>query len=388
MASSQVDDEIPVSPGSPPSSAPWVEGGILRFPLSTQDLQPSTQELESDPEQWDYLRANKMGGGLFLIDEAMKWEEKEGRISLRASRLRQEGVKDKVWHGLSNLILSTPENLLESIIRNDIMKRIKEGSVSVPSKDRKQPCIYVQCLVDEHGNAPTARVMEMIINGIELYLRFVHEFPESDPQRSTTFEGGSLEPQSRADYCEFLRAIDNAFPYEDIWNPDWNEVGWHRYLLKNNSPDGMEMDERRTSLQTLIRAWRLRLVAIPAEAHDLPLNGSPIEVGYTKEASRREPEHESHESGTIGVMLSAAMCTYLQLPYRWEFVVVTYLFEDVQPPAGEALFSRYLGPTSGKRFQPSARGHLCHINVHRPSCRRSAEMAPGRGLEAPRKETA
>ena len=96
------------------------------------------------------------------------------------------------------------------------MKRIKEHSVSVPSKDRKQPCIYVQCLVDEHGNAPTPRVMEMIIDGIELYIRFVYEFQESDAQRSTTLERGSLDPHSRPDYCEFLRAIDNAFPSEDI----------------------------------------------------------------------------------------------------------------------------------------------------------------------------
>ena len=73
-----------------------------------------------------------------------------------------------------------------------------------------------------------------------------------------------------------------------------------------------------------------------------------MEFGHTKEASQWEPEHESHESGTIGVMLSAATCKYLQLPDRWEFVLVTYLFEDVQPPAGEALFSRYLGPTSSK----------------------------------------
>ena len=226
MSSSQADGEIRFSPESPPSLAPRVEDGILQFPLSTQDLQPSAQELESDPEQWDYLRAKKMGGGLFLIDEAIKWEEKQGRISLQASRLRQEGVKDKVWHGLSNLILSTPEELLESIIRNDVMERVKEGEVSVPSKDRKQPCTYVQCLVDEHGNAPTARAMEMIMDGIELYIRSVHEFQVTDTQRSTTLQQGSLDPpQSKADHYEFLRAIDNASPNDDMWSPNWNEVG-------------------------------------------------------------------------------------------------------------------------------------------------------------------
>lgn len=117
-----------------------------------------------------------------------------------------------------------------------------------------------------------------------------------------------------------------------------SEQGLRRYLCETAKSG--EIQGRMVLLRVLIAEWRTRLGAIPAADWKDPLASAPTECGYSAVPMTRRGQHRNHTSGTYGAMLLEPMAIHLNLPYRWDFRVVTYLQTEIQAPAGEAFMHR------------------------------------------------
>ena len=285
-------------------------------------------------EQAAYLDANKLGGGLSLILEAQKWEYNDLRINFEVSRLLSH--RKNSFMQLSILVLSMPQDLLESIILGDLVFQSKACLVHLPSLEDHRPCICVMSFVDQYGKAPTAAEMLRILRRLEVYGMSWRALPEGDDE-----EGTLDEPQDRGDLWRLVRLVDSQW-LSDEWSLAWSEAGWRRYFMPQVVHDyDIEIGPRiRILREEIIPTWQDRISRIAISEHYLHLVSPPMECGFTSRVRTRKEQHGNHESSTWAACLLAAVASSLNLPYRWNLQVATYLTNPFQAAAGEAFFTR------------------------------------------------